>query len=138
MALNQPHHLAGFFFCLQKNNDHSIIEPIMIAQDIIEKLRPGMQVRIQEKIKEADKSRLSSFTGTILAIKHGRGLYGTMTLRNTVAGVGVEKVIPFHSPLLEKVQIMQTPKKFKRSKLYYLRSVSRREAKRKLSSTLTE
>ena len=96
-----------------------------------------MRIRVMEKTQEGDKLRFSPFEGTVLAIKHGRGVTATMTVRNIVAGIGVEKVYPLHSPLIKKVEILQTPKKFRRAKLYYLRGVSRKEARRKLGATQT-
>ena len=77
-----------------------------------------MRVKVFEKLKDGDKTRLASFEGTILAMKHGKGITGSMTVYNTVATVGVERVFPLHSPVLEKVDILQTPKNFSRSKLY--------------------
>lgn len=64
------------------------------------------------------------FEGICLARHGGNEPGATFTLRAIVAGVGVEKIYPLHSPLIEKIEIKKKGK-VKRAKLYYLRKVSR-------------
>lgn len=95
-------------------------------------LRGGMRVRVWSKIKEGDKWRSVPFEGTLIAIKHGKGITSTITVRKIgAAEVGIERTWPLHSPLLEKIEVLETPKT-RRAKLYYLRERSRREARAKL------
>lgn len=104
----------------------------MIAADLMDKIKPGAMVRVWEKIKEGDKERLSRFEGLVLARKHGKELGATFTVRATLADIGVEKIYPLHSPKIEKVEILSSPKKVKRSKLYYVRTLSKKETRQKL------
>ena len=97
----------------------------------MQKIKPGATVRVFERVKEGDKERVSRFEGLILARKHGSEAGATFTVRTTIAGVGVEKVFPIHSPVIEKVEIIHTPRKVSRSKLYYVRSLSRKRVREK-------
>lgn len=83
--------------------------------------RPGDIVRVFEKIKEGDKSRIQVFEGTILGAG-GRGGNKSFCVRKIVADVAVEKIWPVNSPAIEKVTVKSHSKKrVRRSKLYYLR-----------------
>lgn len=106
----------------------------MISNEILAKIKSGATVRVYEKVKEGDKERIAQFTGLVLARKHGSETGATFTVRAVVAGVGVEKIYPLHSPLIEKVTILNSPKKVSRSKLYYLRSRSAAEIRQKLGT----
>lgn len=99
----------------------------MIDQAILEKIKSGATVKIFERVKEGDKERISQFQGLVLARKHGKEPGASFTVRTTLAGVGVEKVFPVHSPNITKVEVLSSPKKVKRSKLYYLRTRSKKE-----------
>lgn len=104
----------------------------MINAEVLAKIKPGSTVKVQERIKEGDKERTSTFSGVVLARKHGMEPGGTFTVRAEVAGIGVEKVFPIHSPTINKVEILSTPKKVRRAKLYYLRELSHKKARQKL------
>ncbi len=107
----------------------------MIAKELLEKIRPGATVRVWEKIKEGEKERLSRFEGLVLARKHGSEAGATFTVRATLAGVGVEKIYPVHSPRIGKIEIVNSPRKVHRSKLYYVRRLSKKETRQKLGVT---
>lgn len=97
-------------------------------------IKPGMRVRVWSKIKEGDKWRAVSFEGTVISRKHGSGISATFTVRRIgAAEIGIERIWPIHSPMIEKVEILAAPK-VRRAKLYYLRERSRREARAKLKS----
>ena len=99
----------------------------MIPAEIIQKIKPGAKVRVYEKPG-------GYFDGLVIARKHGAEAGATFTVRSTVAGVGVEKVYPVHSPMIVKVQVNTSPKKVKRSKLYFVRDLSERRIREKLGS----
>ncbi len=101
-------------------------------KDDIPEIRPGMKIRVHERIKEGDKERIQVFEGIVLAIKHGKNLPATMTVRAVIAGVGVEKIWPIHSPKISKIEIVRASK-VRRAKLYFLRNLSPKKIKRKLS-----
>lgn len=104
----------------------------MISGEVLAKIKPGAKVRVWEKIKEGDKERLSRFEGMVLARKHGSESGASFTVRSTVVGIGVEKVYPLHSPLIDKVEVLTTPRKIHRAKLYYARRLSKHETRQKL------
>lgn len=97
----------------------------------IPEIRAGMLVRVHERVKEKDKERIQVFEGIVLARKHGKGINATFTVRKVVDGVGVEKTWPLHSPLIEKIEIIKTPK-VRRAKLYFLRHLSPTQIRKKL------
>lgn len=104
----------------------------MIAQEVLSKIKSGATVRVSERVREGDKERTAQFSGLVLARKHGSEPGATFTVRANLAGVGVEKVYPIHSPLIQKVEILHSPRKIKRAKLYYVRSLSRKETRQKV------
>ncbi|MCL5016369.1 MAG: 50S ribosomal protein L19 [Patescibacteria group bacterium] len=106
----------------------------MIKQEVLNKIKPGADVKVFEVVKEKDRERTSIFRGRVLARKHGSEPGATFTVRATVAGVGVEKIYPIYSPAINKVEVLSSPKKVHRSKLYYLRSLSAKKAKRKFDA----
>ena len=93
-------------------------------------IRPGDTVRVHQKIKEKDKERLQAFEGVVLARKHGKGISATITVRKVVSGVGVEKIFPIHSPIIEKIEVLKRSK-VRRAKLYYLRTAKGKKARLK-------
>lgn len=93
-------------------------------------IRPGDTVRILQTIKEGDKERSQAFEGLIIAKKHGKGLTATITVRKVISGIGVEKIFPLHSPIIEKIEIVKRGK-VRRAKLYYLRTAKGKRARLK-------
>lgn len=82
---------------------------------------PGDIVRVHQRIKEGEKSRIQVFQGTVIQIR-GRGENKSFTVRKEVAGVGVEKIWQIGSPNIEKVEIKENPKKrIRRARVTYLR-----------------
>lgn len=82
---------------------------------------PGDTVRVYQKIKEDEKTRLQAFEGVVLGIK-GRGENKTFTVRKLVGDIAVERIWPVSSPNIEKVDVKaHSKKKIRRAKLYYLR-----------------
>lgn len=83
-------------------------------------VRPGDTVRVHLRITEGAKQRIQVFEGIVLAQKNGKGIQGTITVRKVSQGVGVERIFPIHSPIIEKIEITKRTK-VRRAKLYYLR-----------------
>lgn len=83
------------------------------------RLRAGETVEVALKIKEGDKERVQTFTGTVIGIRGG-GLGETFTVRRLVAGEGVERIFPLHSPLIASIRVVSQGK-VRRAKLHYLR-----------------
>ncbi len=93
-------------------------------------IQPGDTVRVSTKIVEGDKERIQVFQGVVIKIKRG-GHGASYTVRHVAFGIGVERTFPMTSPLVEKVVIVRQGK-VRRSRLYYLRSLSGKEARRKI------
>ncbi len=108
----------------------------MIDKEIIAKIKPGAKVKVWERIKEGDKERLTPFEGIVLARKHGDEPGATFTVRAVLQEIGVEKVYPIYSPMIKKVEILSTPKKIHKSKLYYLRSLPAKKVREKMRKIL--
>ncbi len=82
----------------------------------------GDTVRVHSRIVEGDKERIQVFQGVVIKIRN-RGIASSFTVRRVAYGVGVERTFPFHSPRVEKVELVRRGKK-RRAKLYYLRNLS--------------
>lgn len=94
-------------------------------------IRPGDTVRVMQKIKEGNKFRLQAFEGLVLARKHGTEAGATFTVRKIASGVGVEKIYPLYSPMIESVVVVKRAQ-VRRAKLYFIREKVAREARRQL------
>lgn len=81
--------------------------------------RPGDTVRVHVKIKEGEKFRIQVFEGVVLCLKR-HGVSSTFTVRKVSSGYGVERVFPFHSPIIDKVEMVKQGK-VRRARLYFLR-----------------
>ena len=112
-------------------NNEAIIKEIEAAQLKAEapQFKVGDTVRVHNRIKEGEKSRIQIFEGTIIKIQGGSNR-STFTVRKTSNGVGVEKTFPVHSPNVEKVDVVRSGKA-RRAKLFYLRKLTGKKAKLK-------
>lgn len=101
-------------------------------------LKAGDTVRVHQKIQDKGKTRIQIFEGLVLARKHGTEPGATFTVRKVASGVGVEKIFPLYSPLIDKLEIVKRAK-VRRAKLYYIREKVNREIKRQMRRmTLTD
>ncbi|MDD4409602.1 MAG: 50S ribosomal protein L19 [Candidatus Pacebacteria bacterium] len=97
-------------------------------------IKPGDTVKVYQVLKEKNnKERIQIFEGQVLAVKHGKGINGTITVRKVVSGIGVEKIFPIHAPIISKIEIVKRTKT-RRAKLYYLREAKGRKARLKTVS----
>jgi large subunit ribosomal protein L19 len=87
---------------------------------------PGDQVRVQVKIKEGDKERLQAFEGLVIAIN--KGPQGTFTVRKMSFGQGVERIFPFNSKVIDKIEKIRSYK-VRRAKLFYIRGLRGKAAR---------
>ena len=89
--------------------------------------KAGDKLRVHMKIREGDKERVQVFEGNCIAIKRN-GVASTFTVRKVSYGVGVERIFPFHSPRIHKVEVASRGR-VRRAKLYYLRNLEGKAAR---------
>jgi large subunit ribosomal protein L19 len=113
-------------------------EPIDIKARKALDFNAGDTVRVWSKIlDEKGKFRLQAFEGIVLARKHGTETGATFTVRKIASGVGVERIFPLYSPVVDKIEIIKKSRA-RRSKLYYIRVKAVKDVRRKLRSTVYE
>lgn len=95
----------------------------------------GDNIRVWSKIEDKGKYRLQAFEGIVLARKHGTSPEATFTVRKVSNGVGVERVFPLFSPMVDKIEVTKKTKT-RRSKLYYIRDKAVKEIRRKMKQIL--
>ena len=112
-----------------KKEDKNQVKIDKKTDDVID-IQPGDIVRVHETIKEKntkgeEKQRVQIFEGIVLAHKHGKEIGATITVRKESGGIGVEKIFPLNSPLIEKIEVKGKIKS-RKAKLYYLRNYKKR------------
>lgn len=100
-----------------------------------DEIQAGDSIKVYQKIrviggKDKNKEKIQIFEGLVLARKHGKGINATITVRKIIAGVGVEKIFPVHSPIIDKIEIVKRGKA-RRAKLYYLRTAKGKKSRLK-------
>ncbi|MEW6162897.1 MAG: 50S ribosomal protein L19 [Nitrospirota bacterium] len=79
----------------------------------------GDTVRVSVKVAEGDKERIQPFEGTVIA-RRGGGTRETFMVRKVSFGIGVERIFPLYSPIIDKIEVLKRAR-VRRAKLYYLR-----------------
>jgi large subunit ribosomal protein L19 len=93
----------------------------------IPKFAAGDTVKVHVKIKEGEKERVQAFQGVVIS-KRGGGAHATFTVRKVSYGIGVERIFPLHSPVIDKIEVV-THGRVRRSKIYYLRKLRGKAAR---------
>lgn len=108
----------------------SILKQIGDAQKktAVVDIRSGDTVKVTQRIKEGDKSRLQTFEGVVLSVTRKGSHTERITVRKVASGIGVEKSYLVHSPLVEKIEITKRAK-VRRNNLTYLRERSGKSAR---------
>jgi large subunit ribosomal protein L19 len=96
----------------------SVIEQDQIKTDLIE-FRPGDTVRVHVKLIEGNRQRIQVFEGVVISIRKGKAR-STFTVRKVSYGVGVERIFPLHSKIIDKIEVIRSGR-VRRAKLFYLR-----------------
>ncbi|MEK7572657.1 MAG: 50S ribosomal protein L19 [Patescibacteria group bacterium] len=113
-------------------------EPIDLKARKALDFHSGDTVQVWSKIlDEKGKVRLQAFEGIVLARKHGTETGATFTVRRVASGVGVERIFPLYSPVIDKIEIIKKSRA-RKSKLYYIRTKAIKDVRRKLRSTVYE
>lgn len=114
-----------------------IISPVNIEERKAWDLRPGNTVKVWIKVQEKKKTRLQAFEGLILAHKHGYEAGATFTVRKISGGVGVEKIFPVFSPVIDRIEVLRTSR-VRKAKLYYIREKTAKQTRAKIRQTMVE
>ncbi|MBC8198425.1 MAG: 50S ribosomal protein L19 [Desulfobacteraceae bacterium] len=88
---------------------------------------PGDTVKVYVKIKEGGKERIQAFQGVVISKRKGR-TNATFTVRKVSYGIGVERIFPLHSPLIDKIEVVSKGR-VRRAKIYYLRKLRGKAAR---------
>ena len=113
-----------------------VISPVNVEFRKKLDIRPGDTVRVWQKIEEdKGKFRLQAFEGLVLARKHGREAGGTFTVRKVIDGVGVERIFPLYSPMIDEVEMVRRAK-VRRAKLYFVREKATKEIRHQMRRTM--
>ena len=107
------------------------ISPVRMEDRARLGMRAGDTVSVYQKIQDKGKTRIQVFEGLVLARKHGTEAGATFTVRKVSDGIGVEKIFPLYSPMIDKIEITRRSK-MRRAKLYYIRDKVAREIKRQM------
>ena len=104
----------------------ALVEQNYLRTDIPQ-FKAGDTVGVYYKVKEGNKERVQLFQGTVIRVA-GSGIAKSFTVRKVVDGVGVERIIPLNSPMIDKIEVVKVGR-VRRSKLYYLRGLSGKKAR---------
>ncbi|RMH21517.1 MAG: 50S ribosomal protein L19 [Acidobacteria bacterium] len=96
-------------------------------RDDVPEFRPGDTVRVHVRVVEGNKERIQVFQGVVIA-RRGGGTRETFTVRKISSSIGVERVFPLHSPVIERIEVVRRGK-VRRAKLYYLRGLRGKAAR---------
>ena len=111
-------------------NSLSVFQSKNVRPDKFDGMKSGWTVKVFQKIKEGDKTRVQAFEGMIISRKHGKEGGATVTVRKVSGGTGVEKTYPIYLPTIDKVEVVRKAK-VRKAKLYYLKEKSAREIRKK-------
>ena len=87
----------------------------------------GDTVKVHVKIKEGEKERIQVFQGVVISKRKG-GINASFTVRKVSYGIGVERIFPLHSPIIDKIEVV-TRGRVRRAKIYYLRKLRGKAAR---------
>ncbi len=88
---------------------------------------PGDTIAVHQKVVEGDKERIQTFEGVVIQ-RRGNGINETFTVRKVSDGVGVERIFPLHSPMIDKIYNLRRGR-VRRARLYYLRDLKGKAAR---------
>ncbi len=98
------------------------------ANPRIPRFSAGDTVRVNFRIREGERERIQAFLGVVIRLNNGKGPAANFTVRRISGGIGIERIFPMHSPLIESLEITRYGS-VRRAKLYYLRGLQGRAAR---------
>lgn len=115
----------------KESTEKIVLAPINIQARKSLDIRSGDTVRVWQRIVEKGKLRLQAFEGLVIAVKHGKEAGATFTVRRVASGVGVEKIFPLYSPMIDSIETLKRSK-VRRAKLYHVRDKAAKEIRRQM------
>ena len=111
--------------------------PLLVKPEANEKISPfgpGDTVRVNFRIREGERERVQAFQGVVIRLQNGKGPSANFTVRRISAGIGIERIFPLYSPLIDSLEVTRRGA-VRRAKLYYLRGLQGRAARIKEKTT---
>jgi large subunit ribosomal protein L19 len=108
-------------------NKLQTVETPYLRAEAPPEFRPGDTVKVHVRVIEGDKERIQVFQGVVIA-RRGGGTRETFTVRKMSGSVGVERIFPLHSPVVDRIELVRQGK-VRRAKLYYLRALRGKKAR---------
>ena len=102
------------------------IEKAYMKDDLPE-FRAGDTLRVNVRIREGEKERIQAFEGVCIR-RHNSGSKSTFTVRKLSSGIGVERIFPTHSPMIESISIVRHGR-VRQSRIYYIRELFGKKAR---------
>ncbi len=104
------------------------------ANSKISPFGPGDTVRVNFRIREGERERVQAFQGVVIRLQNGNSPAANFTVRRISAGIGIERIFPTYSPLIDSLEVVRRGS-VRRAKLYYLRGLQGRAARIKEKTT---
>lgn len=104
-----------------------LAEEAAVEKKEIPSFKAGDTITVYYKIREGNKERIQQFQGVVLQRK-GKGISETFTVRKVSSGVGVERILPLHSPRIDKIELNKKGI-VRRARIFYLRNISGKKAR---------
>jgi large subunit ribosomal protein L19 len=103
------------------------VEDKLIEKQQLPAFKAGDTITVHYKIKEGDKERIQQYQGVVLQ-RSGEGATETFTVRKVSGTVGVERIIPVHSPFIDKIEVNKHGA-VRRARIFYLRQLKGKKAR---------
>ena len=110
----------------------SLVKPE--ANEKISSFGPGDTVRVNFRIREGERERVQAFQGVVIRLQNGKGPSANFTVRRISGGIGIERIFPLYSPLIDSLEVTRRGA-VRRAKLYFLRGLQGRAARIKEKTT---
>jgi len=114
-----------------------ISSPANSAERAALKIGAGDTVKVWVKIQEKKRVRLQAFEGLVIAVKHGTEAGARFTVRKVSDRVGVERIFPLYSPVIDHIDVLRKGE-VRRAKLYYIRTKTAKETRAKIRQIMAE
>ena len=105
--------------------------PMLVPKETNPKITPfgpGDTVRVNFRIREGERERVQAFQGVVIRLQNGKGPASNFTVRRISSGIGIERIFPLYSPLIDSLEVVRRGS-VRRAKLYYLRGLQGRAAR---------